>query len=80
MRERGTQSGGNGIVVVILEVVVVGVVLSEVLHREVHGCLCRWGETTRVYVVRIVPVVVVLVQKGHWDQRMPVCVHVPFVR
>ena len=48
MRERGTQSGGNGIVVVILEVVVVGVVLGEVLHRGVHGCLCRWGETTRV--------------------------------
>ena len=42
-RERETQSVGieSVIVVVIHGVVMVGCVESGLLHREVHGCLCR---------------------------------------
>ena len=82
-RERETQSVGIESVnlVVILWVVVVGCGYGGFLHRELHGCLCRWGETTMVLVEVVVVIeLVVLVQTVYWAQRMTGCVHVPFVR
>ena len=81
-RERETQSVGIESVnlVVILGVVMVSCGYGGFLHREVHGCLCRWGETTMVLIEVVVVVeLVVLVQMVYGAQRMPGFVHVPFL-
>ena len=79
-RERKTQSVGIESLSV---VVILGVVMFSCggfLHREVHGCLCRWGETTMVLIEVVVVVeLVVLVQMVYGAQRMPGFVHVPFL-